>query len=244
MLSKSKQKHITCLQVKKYRLQEQKFLVEGAKSVLELLRSPLKTEWIGCTPEFYARHQSEMAVREHDILTAEELTKISSFKTNESALAVAHFPPPSALQPNKNEWIIALDDIRDPGNLGTIIRTAHWYGIKQIVASPETADVYNPKAMAAAMGSFFHVNFHYGSLAELFAASALPVYGAFTEGKNVHLADFPKGGIMAVGNESRGISEALFPGIAQRIAIPRLGSAESLNAAIAAAIILDNIFRK
>lgn len=243
-MSKSKQRYITSLQVKKYRLQEQKFLVEGAKSVQELLHSPFKIEWIGCTPEFCARHQSQIAARDHDILTTEELSKISSFKTNEAALAVVHFPLPSAPQISENEWIVSLDNIRDPGNLGTIIRTAHWYGVKQIVASQGTADVYNPKAIAAAMGSFCHVNFHYVPLAELFAAAALPVYGAFTEGKNIHATDFPKGGIIVIGNESNGISEALCPYIAVRVAIPRLGSAESLNAGIATGIVLDNIFRK
>lgn len=244
MLSKSRQKHITSLQVKKYRLQEQKFIVEGMKSVLELLHSPIKIEWIGCTQEFYDENNKQLAIHSYTILTAEELTKISSLKTNGTALAIAHFPPSSIPQPQKEEWIIALDNIRDPGNLGTIIRTAHWYGIQQIVASQETTDVYSPKVIAASMGSFCHINFHYCSLADFLTASTLPIYGAFMEGKNIHTINFPKGGIIVIGNESNGISSSVFSPIKEHITIPRIGNAESLNAAIATAIILDNIFRK
>lgn len=244
MFSKSRQKYITSLQVKKYRLHEQKFVVEGAKSVLELLQSPIKVEWIGATQEFYNENRKQIDLYDCTIISADELTKISSFKTNGAALAIACFPPPSTPLPKKDEWIIALDHIRDPGNLGTLIRTAHWFGIQQIVASPDTADIYNPKVIAAAMGSFFHLDFHYVELEEFLSASPLPVYGAFMEGKNVHTCDFPSGGILVIGNESNGISPALKPCIQEAVTIPRIGQAESLNAAIATGVILDNIFKK
>lgn len=212
--------------------------------MLELLQSPIKIEWIGATQEFYNENRKQIDIHNYTIISADELTKISSFQTNGAALAIAHCPPPSPPLPKKDRWIIALDDIRDPGNLGTIIRTAHWFGIKQIVATPETADIYNPKVIAAAMGSSFYLDFHYVALEEFLSSSPLPVFGAFMEGKNIHTCSFPSGGILVIGNESRGISPALKPHIQEAITIPRIGKAESLNAAIATGVILDNIFRR
>jgi TrmH family RNA methyltransferase len=136
-----------------------------------------------------------------------------------------------------------LDDIRDPGNLGTIIRTADWYGIKHILASEETVDFYNPKVINSTKGSFTRVQVHYTDLNAILAANELPVFGAFLTGENVHQAKFPKAGLLVIGNESNGISPSLSTKITHPVTIPKFGQAESLNAAIATAILLDNIRR-
>jgi RNA methyltransferase, TrmH family len=145
--------------------------------------------------------------------------------------------------PNPDEYYIVLDDIRDPGNLGAIIRTADWFGIKHIIVSEQTADFYNPKVISATMGSFCRVQISYADLIFYLNACEVPVYGAFLSGTNVHEEKFPKGGLLIIGNESNGISPAVEQYVRNRISIPGTGKAESLNAAIATGIILDNMFR-
>jgi TrmH family RNA methyltransferase len=142
-----------------------------------------------------------------------------------------------------NEFCLVLDDLRDPGNLGTIIRTADWYGIRNIIASEETADFYNPKTISATMGSFCRVNVFYTGLEGFLSKNKLPLFGAFMEGSDAHRVDFGTSGLLVIGNESNGISQAIGRFVQQRITIPRVGGAESLNAAIATGILLDNIFR-
>ncbi len=150
---------------------------------------------------------------------------------------------PNVLPVIENDFCLVLDDLRDPGNLGTIIRTADWYGINHIVASEETADFYNPKTISATMGSFCRVNVFYTDLIEFFSDNKLPVLGTFLDGADVHQFDFGKGGLIVIGNESNGISGALNKFISHRISISKIGGAESLNAAVATGIVLDNIFR-
>ncbi|MFM7487408.1 MAG: RNA methyltransferase, partial [Cytophagales bacterium] len=142
-----------------------------------------------------------------------------------------------------DEFALVLDDIRDPGNLGTIIRTADWYGIKKIIASEETADFYNPKVIHATMGSFCRVQIFYTSLLQYLSDASQPVYGAFLDGDNVHDIDFSKSGLLVIGNEAQGISKVVENKVTQRITIPKRGGAESLNASVATAILLDNVFR-
>jgi TrmH family RNA methyltransferase len=137
-----------------------------------------------------------------------------------------------------------LDDVRDPGNLGTIIRTADWYGVTTIIASEETADTYNAKVIQSSMGSFTRVHMYYTNLENYLRQTTLPVLGAFLDGENVHSCAFGEGGILVIGNEANGISPAVENFVTQRITIPRIGGAESLNAAIATAVILDNIRRR
>jgi TrmH family RNA methyltransferase len=138
---------------------------------------------------------------------------------------------------------LVLDDVRDPGNLGTIIRSADWYGFNRIIASPETADFYNPKVISSTMGSFTRTEIYYADLAEILANAPGKVYGAFLDGKNVHEESFGNGGLIVIGNESRGISFQYQKFITDRITIPRYGEAESLNAAVATAVICDNVRR-
>ncbi len=138
---------------------------------------------------------------------------------------------------------MALESINDPGNLGAIIRIADWYGIEKILCSSDTVDFYNPKVIAASMGSFLRVQVQYGDLSELLKNTALPVLGAFLDGTNVHKFQFPTEGILVIGSEAHGISPALEKIVTEKITIPRTGKAESLNAAIATAIICDNWLR-
>jgi TrmH family RNA methyltransferase len=142
-----------------------------------------------------------------------------------------------------NELILVLDQVGDPGNLGTIIRVADWYGIKQIICSPDCADFYNPKVIAATMGSFARVKISHTNLIEYLSQQTKPVYGAFLEGKNIHKSKLSDSAFIVMGSESHGISQAVGKYITDKITIPAFGQAESLNVAMATGIILDNFKR-
>lgn len=241
MISKVKAKFIKSLQVKKYRKQEQSFVVEGRKGVEELLRSDFVTTMVCATKEFIRAHDLDgIEVVE---ATSSELESLGSVETNDSVLAIARTKDNIRPSIGASEYALVLDDIRDPGNLGTIIRTADWYGIRNIIASEETADFYNPKVIRSTMGSFCRVKVFYTSLTE-FLKDQRNVYGTFLDGKDVHQIQFAPNGLIVIGNESNGISEGIAKYITQKITIPRFGSAESLNASIATGIILDNLRRR
>lgn len=240
MISKAKIKQLKALQVKKYRKTEQSFVVEGTKSVLELLKSDFEVLWLAGTGPFLEQN-SKLFPKISEVTEASEQELIAggSFQTNDGALAIARMKSNRPLEVNKNEFALVLDDIRDPGNLGTIIRTAEWYGITNIIASEETADFYNPKVLSASMGSFCRANVFYTSLEAYLKTVTIPVYGTFLDGVDVHQQKFENGGLIVIGNESNGISLAIEKLITQKITIPRYGKAESLNAGIATGIILD-----
>lgn len=244
MISKATGKFIKSLQVKKYRKEEQSFIVEGAKSVAELLRSDFEVKWLAATDDFLQLHANVLSNRhiEWTEASAKELGQLGTFQTNDGALAIASMKPNQPLTV-QNEYALILDDIRDPGNLGTIIRTADWYGIDKIIASEETADFYNPKVISATMGSFCRVQLYYANLVEYLNATHLPVYGTFLNGKNIYTVDFEKAGLIAMGNEANGISTEVGQLVTVPITIPKRGGAESLNVSIATAIVLDNVFR-
>lgn len=243
MLSRANAKYIKSLQVKKYRKQEQCFVIEGAKSVQELLGSDFEVLQVLGTKTFL----EDLAVPVRgEVLEVPErvLEGLGEFQSNRTALAVARLKPNKPVSVSRGEFALALDDIRDPGNLGTMIRTADWYGINKIIVSNETADFYNPKVISATMGSFTRVQVYYTDLQTYFSDVSVPVYGAFLDGENVHQLSFGGEGIVLIGSESHGISPALDPFVTRRITIPRFGGAESLNAAIATAIICDNLRRR
>jgi TrmH family RNA methyltransferase len=242
MLSKAYVKYIKSLQVKKYRKQEQCFMVEGAKSVLELLTSDFQVVRVLGTAEFLSSLSTPTKTTVEEV-TELELSGIGEFQTNTTALAIARMKPNSSLTISSNEFGLVLDDIRDPGNLGTIIRTADWYGIYKIIASSETADFYNPKVISASMGSFTRVQVFYTDLAEYLSRSPQNIFGAYLNGKNIREVTFGTEGLLIIGNESRGISADLEKFVTNKITIPRYGEAESLNAAIATAVICDNLRR-
>jgi TrmH family RNA methyltransferase len=242
MISKSTIKFIKSLQIKKYRKQEQCFIVEGAKSINELLNSDFETVIVLATADFIS-HIGKKTNAEIQEVSVKELESIGEFKTNESALAVARMKDNPEITVQPDQFALVLDDIRDPGNLGTIIRTADWYGINKIVASEETADFYNAKVITSTMGSFTRVDIFYTDIEAYLSKTGHKVYGAFLDGKDVHHLDFGKGGLIVIGNESKGISARIEKYITDRITIPRYGRAESLNAAIATAVICDNVRR-
>ena len=247
MVSKNKTKLIKSLHQKKYRKKTGMFLVEGAKSVLELLQSHIKVTTLVGTEVFLKEH-GNMLHRKHaeaDILIAseQEISALGVFKSNNAALAVAEIPESGAFGIQPAEYVLALDDISDPGNLGTIIRIADWYGIQKIVCSVGTTDCFSPKVVSASMGSFLRVQLWYVDLEHFLKNIQVPVYGAFLEGDDVHQTNFQPGGVLVLGNESEGIGKHLERYIGHRISIPKYGAAESLNVAIATAVICDNVMR-
>lgn len=245
MLSKNTVKFIKSLHQKKFRKQENAFFVEGAKNVTELLQSNYTVSHLLYT-ERYQEENASMVPKFGGIkilINPKELASLGTFSTNDQALAVAKIKENKSLMLDEDQLILALDDVRDPGNLGTIIRIADWYGIKKILLSKNTADVYNPKVLNASMGSFTRLSFEYVDLFEKLTASQLPVYGAFLEGENVHHLRKAATGILLMGNESNGISGQLEKIVTQKLTIPAFGEAESLNVAIATAVLCDNLKR-
>ena len=245
MLSKNTVKFIKSLHQKKYRNQTGQFFVEGEKSVLEVLDSDFSVDLVVMTETFQANHSSVLKgfKGEQILATQAQLEQLGQYQSNNSALAVARMKPNQAYTPAKGELVIALDEVRDPGNLGTIIRIADWYGIQKLVFSPQTAEFYNPKVIQSTMGSFSRVQFFYEDLSKVFSEWKLPVYGAFLNGDNLHQMGKPVPGVILMGNESNGISSILEKQVTRKITIPGYGKAESLNVAIATSIICDNFTR-
>lgn len=246
MLSKNTLKFIKSLQQKKFRKEEQAFFVEGSKNVTELLQSDFEVTHLLFTKKYAEEyHQfipdSGIAIYE---VSQKDLESVGTFQSNDSALAVARIKDNKAIALSLNEWAIALDDVRDPGNLGTIIRIADWYGINKLLISNESADIYNPKVLHASMGSFTRVEYFYTDLVAFFSKSEHDIFGAFLEGENIYDVNFGQGGILLMGNESNGISKELESMVNKKISIPKYGHAESLNVAIATSIICDNIRRQ
>lgn len=237
MLSKNEVKYIQSLCQKKQRQQEGLFLVEGVKLVDELLRSDFEVHGVYALAGWMAAHAGVKAVE----ITPDELAKISGQATPNQVLAVVKQKPQPPLEPFAGKLTLALDGIQDPGNLGTIIRIADWFGISQVLAGLDTAEQYNPKVIQSTMGSFLRVRVHYCELASVLAAAGVPVVGALLDGNSLYTADRFKEGIVVIGNESKGIQPALLPYITHPVTIPRIGAAESLNAAVAAGIILSHI---
>ena len=240
MVSKNQIKLITSLQQKKYRIQEQLFFVEGVKGVQELLDSNFELyELFTTKKDFLSIDRSKV-----NAVTDDELKKISALTTPNSCLAI--FKIPTVVSFEQKGLLIALDNIRDPGNLGTIIRLCDWFGIKTLFCTEETVDIYNPKVVQATMGSIGRVNVVYGDLDKLLAETKLPIFGTFMDGKNIYKANLPNEGIIVMGNEANGISKTIEKLVSDRLAIPRFGdlqATESLNVATATAIILSEFKR-
>lgn len=240
MVSKNQIKLITSLQQKKYRKLEQLFFAEGVKVVQELLQSNFELL------DLFTTKQDFLTVPKNKVhaITEAELKKISVLTTPNTCLAV--FKIPKAKEMIEKGLIVALDDVRDPGNLGTIIRLCDWFGIETLFCSEESVDIYNPKVVQATMGSISRVNVVYGNLETFLSQTKLPVFGTFMDGKNIYQEKLPKEGIIIMGNEANGISSSVEKLVSERIAIPRFGNlqvTESLNVATATAIILSEFKR-
>lgn len=242
MISKNQLKLLRALGQKKQRKAHGLFLVEGEKNVLELVDTSLVVKQVFATDDFLQKHASELG--QYDCIEAslEELTKASSLVSNNAAVAIVEIPKVKA--PSAEGMIIALDGVSDPGNLGTIIRIADWYGIKHIVASSDCADPYNPKTIRATMGSFGRVQVTLLDLPRYLSEASIPVYGAFLEGESVHSTDFSEQGILLMGSESHGVRPEAEQYVTDKITIPSFGGAESLNVAMATGIIMDNYRRQ
>ncbi len=215
-------------------------MVEGTKSVIELLRSDLSIDSLWATESWIRSHENEWQRIKPNIITAKEMERITTLKTPQEVLAVAGAPSYTINHIDRNAPLLILEAIRDPGNLGTIVRTADWFGITQILASLDTVELTNPKTIQATMGSFSRVKVVYNDLSEyLEGRKDAPLYGTFMQGTALSEVKFPSNGMILIGNEANGISEALYPFITERISIPTHShTAESLNASIAAAIVL------
>ena len=253
MLSKAKISFFISLQKKKIREEEKLYVIEGDKLVKEFLEARVTVKMLIAKPEFL---NSLPQVLKHGIAEVipasyEELKKISSLKTPHNALAVIAMPEIkmdlNRLQENLS---VALDTVQDPGNLGTIIRAAAWFGIKNIYCSPDCVDVYNPKVIQASMGAILHVNVFYTdlrSLLETALKNKIKVFGALMDGDSIYSYKLEHKGIILLGNESKGISEELMPYVTDRIMIPKFSNAQSgidsLNVSMAASVIFSEFTR-
>ena len=240
MVTKNQIKLITSLQQKKYRVQHSLFVAEGNKVISELLESNLTLNHLYTTEAPF----QGISPQNQTQITEAELNKISALTTPNACLAVFKISQPKAYI--DQGLVVALDAIRDPGNLGTILRLCDWFGIEQIICSTETVDLYNPKVIQATMGSIARVSVIYCDLHALLQTTKLPVYGTFMSGINIYQTKLAHEGIIVFGNEANGISETIVNFIQHRITIPRFGKlkqTESLNVSTAAAVVLSEFNR-
>ncbi|RXM48757.1 RNA methyltransferase [Flavobacterium sp. YO12] len=240
MVTKNQIKLISGLHQKKQRFVNQLFFAEGVKVIQELLQSNFELEHLYTTLNDF----QEVQTSKRTLINDQELKKISALTTPNSCLAVFKMPVENEI--NSTGLILALDDIRDPGNLGTILRLCDWFGIKQIVCSKETVDIYNPKVVQATMGSITRVNVNYVDLKTYLSQTKLPVFGTFMDGETIYKKNLPENGIIIMGNEANGISAEIEKTVTARLTIPRFGElqkTESLNVATATAIILSEFKR-
>lgn len=238
MVTKNQIKLVISLQQKKYRSQHGLFVVEGKKTVRELLDANVKVHKLyvddnGLVSDFEGA----------ELVSSRDLKTMSSQTTPSGVLGVFHMPKP--LELDTKRWVVALDAIRDPGNLGTIIRLCDWFGIRDLVCSYDTVDCYNPKVLQATMGSIARVNLVYVDLEDYLKGVPQPVYGTFMDGDAIYGKQLPASGILVMGNEANGISGRVAQGVSEKVAIPQFGkkTAESLNVATATAIFLSEIRR-
>ncbi|WP_456378132.1 TrmH family RNA methyltransferase [Lutibacter sp.] len=238
-LSKNQLKLITSLQQKKYRTKNNLFIAEGIKVVNEFLNSNFKVEQLLCVDKSAYKNIENITV-----ISEAELRKISVLKTPNTILGLFKIPSISEL---KNEGLIlVLDEINDPGNLGTIIRLCDWFGVNQLICSTNTVDCYNSKVVQASMGSLARVSVVYTNIETYLEATNLPKYASLMDGENVYKTVLPKNAILVMGNEANGISSSVLKLLKNSISIPRFGKlqqTESLNVATATAILLSEFKR-
>ena len=233
MITKNQIKFIKGLSLKKNRLEHQCFIVEGEKSVLELLASDFEIIDLYITNSWKTKTDYEEITQ----ITNNELSRISTLKSPNKVLAVVKIP--MAKQEKKGGVTLVLDSINDPGNLGAIIRLCDWFGVQQIICSKNTVDVYNPKVIQASMGSLFRVNIIYTDLKDYLQKVHTPIYGTFMDGNNIKDMKLPKDVNLILGNETNGISEKVASLITNRVSVKNIGlQTESLNVAMATAIFL------
>lgn len=253
MLSLNRIKWVNSLKINKYRKIHGQFIVEGTKIVIDILKSELSITFLFATSNWLNKHRKQIENLQITVeeVSLPELKKISTLSTPSEVLCTVEIP----LVPfNKNiitqDFVLALESIRDPGNLGTIIRTADWFGIHHIICSTDCVDVYNPKVIQATMGSITRVQVYFMDLAGIFKNKPrnVKVYGTMLEGENIHQVRFENRGVFLIGNESTGISEELLPYLDEKIYIPSFSTfdetspgIDSLNAAQACTVLCYEI---
>ena len=238
MISKSQIKLIRSLQQKKYRSKLKLFVAEGPKVINELLTAKFKLH------SLYATVGNLFTGVNSEIISDEEISKISFLKNANNSVAI--FTIPEQKKPRKEGITLLLDSIRDPGNLGTIIRLSDWFNVSNIICSSDSVDCFNPKVIQATMGSISRVSISYCNLTEYLSLNDLPVYAGTMDGKNIYKEKLPENAIVIVGNEANGISDTLLNLTTHKIGIPRFGNnhqTESLNVAVATAILFSEFKR-
>ena len=240
MLSKKDQKYIKSLKVKKYRVREKRFLVEGAKNVQELLSSDFEVELLVGTDRFIQEYHDSSSSFRAEVVKADLLEQIGTFKTNDTALAVAKMRKETAFELDDSKHLIVLDGVGDPGNMGTIIRTLDWFGFSELLCSPDCAEFYHPKVINSTMGSFTRVNVIHSSLEHILKDTTMPILAADMDGIPLYSVDTSTPSIIVMGSESHGIRQHIHHLITQRVTIPRYGQAESLNVGVATGIFLGH----
>jgi len=245
MLSKYQISLLKSLQQKKSRIENALFLAEGYKSVVEFIDSPYQVEGIYYTAPFDPKMLNLSRNINLYAISATEMQKISALKTPQDVIAAIAIPGwPELVNSNlKEKFSIVLDGVQDPGNMGTIIRTADWFGITDIICSTETVDAYNPKVVQASMGSLSRIRVHYTELATALPKYNLPVFGAMLDGEVIYKTDFGNEGLLLMGNEGNGIRPELQKHLTSAVTIPRVGKAESLNVGIATALFCSELNR-
>jgi TrmH family RNA methyltransferase len=229
-ITKNQLKLIRSLQQKKYRKENNLFIVEGVKNIEELLKSNATINSIYATSDWKGFYEHKTNI------TNKELSQMSTLSTPDKVLALVQFPDQNLK--TTSSLILVLDNINDPGNLGTIIRAADWFGVYQIICSENSVDCFNPKVVQATKGSIFRTNVIYTNLVDFFTSNKLPVYGATLKGTNLRESKL-QDGVVLMGSESHGISDELMQFVTHEVSISKFGEAESLNVAIATSIILN-----
>ena len=259
MLSKNQLKFVSSLKQKKFREEHNLFIAEGTKIVTELLQSKIKVKQVFATAGFLNKIKIDKGIEWSEV-KENELDRLSAQVSANEVVAVCEIPEYILNYNELNDKLtLVLDNIKDPGNLGTIIRIADWFGIETIICSKETVEAFNSKVVQATMGSISRIKLHYIDLIEFFeefkkdqpADFTFPIYGALLEGSSIYSQQLCSNGVIVIGNESKGISDSIVPFITDKISIPSFShtksggsEAESLNAAIATSIICSEFRRR
>ena len=249
MITKARIKIIKSLEQRKQRNLHHLFVAEGPKLVGELLAT-MQPSYIAALPEWWKKNKNIIGHNcEADIINPEDLQKASLLRTPQQVIAL--FPIPQHQfnqQIAQSELCLALDGVQDPGNMGTILRIADWFGIHHVVCSEDTVDVYNPKAVQATMGALARVKVHYTNLSEMLSQCNTPIYGTLLDGQNIYEQELGKQGFIVMGNEGKGLSQAIRNLVTQKLYIPNypIGTqtTESLNVAIATSIVCSEFRRR
>ena len=255
MISKNKIKYVRSLEMKKFRRAEGVFVAEGHKLVGDLM-GVFECTYLAATAEWFSAHASWLGVKrqsvEVDQVTEDELRRVSFQEHPQQVLAVFKQPvyEVDVNEVAERQLCLALDDVQNPGNLGTIVRLADWFGIEHVFCSKSCADIYNPKTVQATMGGIAHVQVHYVDLPQLLHGlqQSTPVYGTFLDGENIYEKDLENRGVIVMGNEGKGVSKDVEAFVTERLYIPNYPqgrqTSESLNVAIATAIVCAEFRRR